>query len=57
MTDSLRNLVVAWARHPCFWYQFWYPQSGALGGLLLALALAPILDLLGIAPLRMVVIQ
>jgi hypothetical protein len=28
-----------WLFHPAEWWQFWYPQSGLFGGLIIAYAL------------------
>lgn len=27
-------MIKRWLKHPAKWYEFWYPQSGFVGGLL-----------------------
>lgn len=33
------NPLRRWLAHPAEWWQFWYPQSGWSGGLIIAYAL------------------
>lgn len=30
----MMDIIVRWVNKPARWYEFWYPQSGILGGML-----------------------
>jgi hypothetical protein len=32
---KIKNSIINWWKHPARWYQFWLPQSGLFGGLII----------------------
>lgn len=40
---NLNDLLLVWTSKPAKWYQFWLPQSGYRGGLILGAILAALL--------------